>query len=194
VGEEREPRRIYSPGDVAERLGVSDQRLRQLAAVFERVRGELPRDDRRARVWPEESVEELEKARAAVQERRATGVEAALRGEVAPVGVEAPKPPARTVTGDIAALAELVEELRGLREAVEEQNRLLRDQGERLEALERENRELRAALPAPVEAPEPAPEIPESATPTRAPETAPAASPLGRLERAVRRWWRGGGA
>lgn len=95
VGEKSEPRRVYGPGDVAERLGVSGQRLRQLAAVFERVRGDLPRDDR-GRVWPEPAVEELERARALVRDGRATGVEAALRGDIAPDGGEVPNAPARS--------------------------------------------------------------------------------------------------
>lgn len=190
VGEEQEPRRIYSPGDVAERLGISSQRLRQLAAVFERVHGDLPRDERGARVWPEEGVEALELARELVQEGRAVGLEAALRGEPAPVGAPDKTPATKPAAGDVAALAELVEELRTLREAVEEQNRLLRDQGERLEALERENRELRTALPAgPIgdassqEAelgPEPVPEASEDR-----PEPGP--------WRRVREWWRGRG-
>lgn len=86
-----------------------------------------------------------------VQEGRAVSLEAALAslGEPMPVGAEDRTPATEPPAGDIAALAGLVEELRALREAVEEQNRLLRDQGERLEALEAslENRELRAALP-----------------------------------------------
>ncbi len=61
MGEDQQPRRVYSPHDVAERLGISDQRLRQLAVVFERIHGELPRQQR-ARVWTEESVEELKNA------------------------------------------------------------------------------------------------------------------------------------
>ena len=195
MGEDREPRRVYSPADVGERLGVSQQRLRQLAAAYERVRGDLPRDDRRARVWPEESVEELERARGAVQEGRATGVEAALRGEILADGVEVPKTPARAGAGDIAALAELVEELRGLREAVEAQNRLLREQGERLEAIELENRELREAAAVPEvgeksveevpveevgEVPDPPQPVPTGSTPTG---TAPVQTPRGFLKR-----------
>lgn len=186
MGEDREPRRIYTPGDVAERLGVSDQRLRQLAVVFERVHGELPRHQR-ARVWTEESIEELERAREAVQDGRAPGVEAALRGEITPARIDGPETPARPGAGDIAALAELVEEMRGLREAVEEQNRLLRDQGERLEALESENRELRAVLPAPAE---PVTEDWESGEHESIPEPAAQGPKPGLYDR-VRVWVRG---
>ncbi len=186
MGEDREPRRVYSPADVGERLGVSQQRLRQLAAAFERVRGDLPRDDR-GRVWPEAAVEELERARALVRDGRATGVEAALRGEVAPDGSEVPPVPARPGAGDMAALADLVAELRGLREAVEEQNRILRDQGERLEALERENRELRAALPTPAET---VTEDRESEEPKSSPEPV-AQSPKPGVFGRVRVWLRG---
>ncbi len=67
-------RRVYAPGDVAERLGASGQRIRQLAAVYERVHGELPRDQR-GRVWPEEAVDRLHRAHAAVVEGRAPSVE-----------------------------------------------------------------------------------------------------------------------
>lgn len=148
MGEEREPRRVYSPGEVAERMGVSGQRLRQLAAAYERVRGELPRNDQ-GRLWPEPAVEDLEGAREAVRDGRAAGLEAALRGEVAPEGDETSTPAVSPVAGDIAGVAELVGELRALREAVEDQNR-------KVEELVEENRALRLRLeiePAPVEPP-----------------------------------------
>ncbi len=147
---EQEPRRVYSPGDVAERVGISGQRLRQLARSYERVRGDLPRDER-GRVWPEEAVEELERARELVRIGRAGGIEQALRGELLPEGEETQPATRNPSASDIAAVAG---ELRAMREAIEEQNRILESMASRMEDLERENRELRAALPAPIATPD----------------------------------------
>ena len=137
---DQEPSRVYAPGDVAERLGVSGQRIRQLAAIYERVHGELLPREKRGRVWPEEAVERLERAHAAVVDGRVASVEQALRfpegddgGDGASEGVD--HHPARYGRSD-ASLAALVEELRLLRGAVEGMSR-------RLAAFENENRELR---------------------------------------------------
>ncbi len=124
---------------MAERIGVSGQRLRQLARSYERVRGELPRDER-GRVWPEKAVEELERARELVRIGRATGIEQALRGELT-AEVTGMQPATREpMAGDIV---ELAGELRALRQAVEEQNRIMQAVAERLEDLERVGREKR---------------------------------------------------
>ncbi len=87
-------RRVYAPGDVASRLGISGPGLRRLALIYERVYGELPRDPKLGRVWPQGAVERLERARADVQAGRAVSVEAALAAIRA--GVEAPPPVQRT--------------------------------------------------------------------------------------------------
>lgn len=142
---EREPRRVYTPGDVAERIGISGQRLRQLARSYEHVRGELPRDER-GRMWPEEAVEELERARELVRIGRAGGIEQALRGELTTEGEEVHPPTRNPPASDIAAVAELTGELRALRQAVEEQNRLMGAMVSRLEDLEHENQRLREAV------------------------------------------------
>ncbi len=141
-GGEREPRRVYTPGDVAERLGISGQRLRQLARSYEHVRGELPRDER-GRVWPEEAVEDLVRARELVRRGRAGGIEQALRGELVPEGTEAPPANRNPSAGDIAAVAD---ELRAMREAIEAQNRIMEAMAKRLEDLERENRRIREVV------------------------------------------------
>ncbi len=143
---ERESRRVYTPGDVAERMGISGQRLRQLARSYEHVRGELPRDER-GRVWPEEAVEELERARELVRAGRARGIEQALRGELILEKEEEAQPATRNLSaGDIAAVAG---ELRAMREAIEEQNRIMEVMTTRLEDLEHENRRLREVVEAP---------------------------------------------
>lgn len=185
-GGEREPRRVYTPGDVAERMGISGQRLRQLARSYERVHGDLPRDER-GRVWPEEDIEELERARELVRYGRAGGIEQALRGDLMPEG-SGDRPATREPgADDIAAVAHLAGELGALREAVEEQNRIMLSMVERLEALERENRELRAALPAPAE---PVMEDRESKETEPVPEPERGARELGLFGR-VRAWIRG---
>ena len=142
AGVDGEARRIYAPGDVAGRLGISGQRVRQLAAVYERVHGPLPRD-RRGRVWPEEAVERLEGAHAAVGGGRAASVEQALRApESAAEGATGAGPnqaPGRGTRGDTEALGALVSEMQLLRGAVEGMSR-------RMASLERDNRELREAV------------------------------------------------
>lgn len=143
MGEERaRPERIvYGPKDAAARLGIGVTGLRRLAVTYERVRGELPRDER-GRLWPEESVEELEDARVAVREGRATSVEAALRGAVSET---------TAITGTRSGTEQdptdpALDELRALRAAVEEQN-------QQVAALIEENRLLREALPSPETSP-----------------------------------------
>lgn len=139
-GDSQGERRIYHPGDVATRLGISGAGLRRLAAAYERAMGELPRDER-GRVWPEDAIERLERARAAVQEGQAVSVEGALRADDGEGGPDLPATPRRGFYGNAGPAEAILEELRGLRNAVEENNR-------RLAAMEEENRRLRAALPA----------------------------------------------
>ncbi len=161
--------RIYSPAVVAKRLGISAAGLRRLAAGYERVHGELPRDER-GRLWPEEAVVRLEEARIAVREGRATSVEAALRGAF----VE--PPPGQALTQEHDPQEALLRELRAIREAIETQS-------QRIAALEEENRALRNRL----EAPEPVPEE-EPLTPTDEGEdvTEDVPEPLA----GPRPWWR----
>jgi hypothetical protein len=135
ISEGHEQRRVYPPHEVQSRLAVSAYDLRRLAGIYERTMGPLPRDER-GRVWPEDAVEALEDARALVRESRAVSIEAALRGQE--VRVEAEPYPAtqRPSRENIDSGTAILEELRGLREAVSEQNRLLAEQGERLKRLE----------------------------------------------------------
>lgn len=135
--EGQESRRVYPPHEVQARLEVSASGLRRLAGIYERTIGPLPRDDR-GRVWPEEAVEALEDARALVRESRAVSIEAALRGQE--VGGEAEPYPAtqRPSTDEISPGAAILEELRTLRELIEEQNRRISE----LEEAVRTGREL----------------------------------------------------
>jgi hypothetical protein len=144
---------VYGPADVATRLGVSSAGLRRLAAVYERVYGELARDPRHGRVWPQEAVERLERARGMVRAGQAVSVEAALNSlAFGEPGADDPEPTALARAPEEQdrdhALGAVVGELRALRWAVEEQNR-------RLHALEEENRQLRASLPPPGAGPVP---------------------------------------
>lgn len=140
-----DPRRVYPPHEVQARLEVSASGLRRLAGIYERTVGQLPRDER-GRVWPEEAVEELEGARAIVREQRAVSIEAALRlGQEGPPGT----PVRAGDVPDVAPVQErggpspaeaILEELRSLRELVEEQNRRIAE----LEEAVRTGRELEA--------------------------------------------------
>jgi hypothetical protein len=138
--------RVFGAGDVAKQLDISLPGLRRLAVVYERVYGELPRDDR-GRLWPEEAVARLQAARAAVRKGRAASTEAALRagddGDVVVVDRRYPAAPSKAAddrADDRAdALEKLLEELRLLRGAVEGMSR-------RLATMEIENRNLREAV------------------------------------------------
>jgi hypothetical protein len=123
----------YEPHEAAAMLGMSGANLRRLAPIYERVYGELPRDVRRGRVWPEDAIDRLKRARDAVRAGRAQSVQAALvadrTGEDLSSGADAALPAPNT-------LAELIAEIRALRRTIEDQNRLIIEQGRRLEALE----------------------------------------------------------
>lgn len=140
-------RRVYPPHEVQLRLEVSPSGLRRLAGIYERSVGPLPRDER-GRVWPEEAVEDLERARAAVREQRAVSIEAALRGQETPQGgagdperVNVPEAPFGGIRGGSGPAEAILEELRALRGLVEEQSVRIRE----LEEAVRTGRELPAA-------------------------------------------------
>ena len=134
--------RVYPSREVQERLGVSPSGLRRLAAIYERVVGPLPRDER-GQVWPEAALETLQAAREAVQKQRAVSIEAALRGQEIEGVADRPLPtPPRPSETNVDVGAAILEELRALRRLVEEQNA-------RLSTIEEENRELRLRLEAP---------------------------------------------
>ncbi len=146
-GGEKNEQLVYGPADVAARLGVSPAGLRRLAVVYERVYGELRRDPRLGRVWPQEAVERLGRARNMVNTGQAVSVESALTslasGDPSADGTRPPEALARArgaADQDDRGLEALVGELRALRQTIEEQNR-------RLHALEEQNRQLQATLP-----------------------------------------------
>lgn len=152
---ERSPERVLAPREVCARVGLSPAGLRRLAPVYERVHGDLPRDDR-GRLWREEDVERLQAARDAVHAGRYTSTEAALRAGISPGEGEVPAAPRGGAPASLEAVQRLLEEM------VEGQRAMI----SRMEALEAENRELRRQLeppPPPDEATaEPEPEIPDT--------------------------------
>lgn len=126
--------RIYSPQDVAATFGISTAGLRRLAPSYERVYGELARDPRLGRMWTQGAVDRLSTARSAVSQGRYVSVEQALSALANGEDIEAG--PAHTEETRDDLVAQLLSEIRGLREAVERQNALVEQQGERLAALE----------------------------------------------------------
>lgn len=134
-----DPQRVYPPNEVQARLQVSASGLRRLAGIYERAIGPLPRDER-GRVWPEEAVEELERARALVRDQRAVSIEAALRGQEGPAAEDAPDVVPLPDRGGPSPAEAILEELRALRKLVEEQNRRIAE----LEKAVRTGRELEA--------------------------------------------------
>ncbi len=168
-------RRVYPPAEVQARLEVSASGLRRLAGIYERTMGPLPRDER-GRVWPEEAVEELERARALVHEQRAVSIEAALRGQEGPESVTGdaswpgPYPdPGAVLQGRQDVGVAILEELRALRMLVEEQNHRIAE----LEEVVRGGRELEAEdHPATVARPDEEASRDEPQTATAVPEAA----------------------
>jgi len=137
-------RRVYPPGEVQARLEVSASGLRRLAQIYERTVGSLPRDER-GRMWPEEAIEQLEHARTMVRQQRAVSIEAALRGKEGPEEGGVPETAPLAARGNLARseddlAAAVIEELRALRELVEEQNHRIAE----LEETVRTTRELEA--------------------------------------------------
>lgn len=173
---------VYHSRAVQERLGVSPSGLRRLAAIYERAVRPLPRDER-GRVWPEDAVEALQAAREAVQNQRAISIEAALKGQEVE-GVAEPLPaPSRPSDAPLDAGAAILEELRAVR-------RLLEEQGERLAAIEEENRALRLRLEAPEKTDADRAVEPVEARDAASDVTQGAEEGTGREEGERRSWWR----
>ncbi len=190
-----DPRRVYPPNEVQARLEVSASGLRRLAGIYERAIGPLPRDER-GRVWPEDAVEELERARALVRDQRAVSIEAALRGQEGPPAEDVRDATPLLDRGGPSPAEAILDELRALRELVEEQNRRIAE----LEEAVRTGRELEAPRdePEPPETDADAPEgteTPEAAKDTdaatqREPEGAEEERPEERgVWRRVARWF-----
>jgi hypothetical protein len=85
-------------------------------------------------MWPQEAVDRLERARAATQQGRYVSVELALTALKDGADLEAV--PARPEHAEATLVQQLLSEIRALREAVERQNALIEEQGQRLAALE----------------------------------------------------------
>lgn len=123
MAEEEERAALQRPTMVATTLGISTAMLRRYARAYEEVYGKLPRDRREGRLYTKENVERLKNARALVLQKRAPSMEVALRhlSEGGKGQVVSPPPLADSSSPN----ALLVEELRWLRQVVEEQNRRL---------------------------------------------------------------------
>ena len=140
---------LYETSAAAKELGLARKSLNRLAPAYERVHGKLPRGPRHVRLWTPEAIARIRSARLAVEEGHAVNIEAALRGfeprstsEHQGFGAQSSRVPARSSEGTPEArppsrlLEALVGELHALREAVEDQNKLLRAQSHRLQRLE----------------------------------------------------------
>lgn len=159
-------RRVYPPSEIQARLEVSSSGLRRLAGIYERAIGPLPRDER-GRVWPEEAVEELERARTLVRDHRAVSIEAALRGQEGPAVENVTDTTPLPDRGNRSPVEGILDELRALRALVEEQNRRIAE----LEEAVRTGRELEAPRAEPKQPPETDAATPEGEAPEVAEET-----------------------
>lgn len=151
---------VFTPAQVAERLGITTAALRRLAPHYERIFEELPRDARQGRMWTSEAVTRLEQARQMFQAGQVVSIEVALEHLAA--GGEPTEAVVQRREEAQDPLERLIEEVRRLREAVEAQNVRLDRQREGLRELAEENRQLRMQLPAPRPEPEqePSPPLP----------------------------------
>jgi hypothetical protein len=169
--------RLYETSAVAKEVGLPKATLNKLARVYEQVHGELPRGQRHTRLWTLEAIERIRSARLAVHEGRAVNMKTALRGfedhstlEQQSFAAPSTQTPARSSEGTPEAgspsrlLEALVGELHALREAIEDQNKLLRFQSHRLQRLEEAFNlpEIATADPANKEASPETPHSPES--------------------------------
>jgi hypothetical protein len=136
---------LYPPREAARLLEVSGSGLRRLAEIYAEVHGELPRDEstkgeRKARLWPAEALERLQKARALVDAKRYGSIRDALealeRGEVAPEASPPAVPPADELRRRVEALAALPGQLGELEARQAEALTLLRDLLAKVERLE----------------------------------------------------------
>ncbi len=144
--EEGVERRGMKSSAAANKLGIGQRRLNQMAPLYEQVYGKLPRGGGHVRLWTLEAIERIRSARLAVEEGRAVNMEAALRGFETPEDTQSSQMPARNSgeTPDTQtpprALEDLAGELHALRVAVEDQNKLLntllRVEAHRLKRLE----------------------------------------------------------
>ncbi len=124
---------LWSPGDVARRLGVSPSGLRRLAGVYAQVYGDLPKDSSgTSRRWPSEAVYRLEQARALMAAGQARSIKDAL---LAVEGGATPSTDAALALGQDGRVIEALGVVAARLEAVLESNRRLEAE---VEALRRE--------------------------------------------------------
>jgi hypothetical protein len=116
---------VYSAGQAAKQLGVSGSGLRRLAAAYETVFNELPRQPgTKARGYPEEAVERIRSARRGVESGQYKSVEAALSALKKGVHVDSGAemdgaPDAGSQAASELALGVLAEEMRAMRTELE---------------------------------------------------------------------------
>ncbi len=133
---------VLSPGEAARRLGVSPSGLRRLAGVYATVFGELPKDSAgTSRIWPQEAVGRLERARALMAAGQARSVKDGL---LAVEGGAVATSEAVLSLGQDGRLVEALGVVSAQLEAVVESNRRL---AREVEALRSEVGELRQLPP-----------------------------------------------
>jgi hypothetical protein len=121
--EESEDTALQQPSKVAKALGISTSLLRRYARSYEEVYEKLPRDRQNRRLYTKVAVERLKLSRESVLQKRAPSVQVALR-DLSGSGEDQFANSSSRIDG-LDPYVLLVEELRWLRELVEEQNRRL---------------------------------------------------------------------
>jgi DNA-binding transcriptional MerR regulator len=117
---------LWSPGDVAKRLGVSPSGLRRLAGTYAELYGELPRDSSgTSRLWSSEAVNRLEAARALLAAGQARSIKDAL---LAIEGGATASADAALSLGQEGRVVEALGVVAARLEALQESNRGLREE------------------------------------------------------------------
>ena len=71
---------LLPPAEVMRVLGVSASGLRRYASIYEKLHGEMPRDNQSRRLWSREAADALRAAKGLVDAGKVSSIEQALEG------------------------------------------------------------------------------------------------------------------
>lgn len=128
---------LLPPAEAMRVLGVSASGLRRYASIYEKIHGDMPRDNQSRRLWSRDAVDALRAAKGLVDAGKISSIEQALEGlqDAPQTMIEAAanlsaKPTDEAlsrVLEKLSSVDKLEQEVRLLREQVERQNDLLAD-------------------------------------------------------------------
>lgn len=126
---------LLPPAEAMRVLGVSASGLRRYASIYEKIHGEMPRDNQSRRLWSREAVDALRAAKGLVDAGKVSSIEQALEGlqnapqtmieAAANLSVKSTDEALSSVLEKLEIVDRLVQEVQQLREQVERQNDLM---------------------------------------------------------------------